>query len=322
MKRLVKSLWLVLILAFVVCAPTVLFGQAYPAKEINMTVAIATGGTVDISARLLAKAAEKYLGKPIVVTNNGGGSGSVALELLKNSAADGYHIVACPQTPLVEVPILRKVGYTVDDFVPIMHYAEPDSGVVVRVDSPFKTLKDLVEYARKNPGKVTFSTSGATTPFALAMMHIARKEGISWTAVPVPGGDPNMPLLGGHVTAFAAATSWKRYVDEGRFRLLAVFSERRMKEFPEVPTIKELGYDFVARAYYLFVAPKGTPTAIIQKLDETFRRAMEDAEFKGYMNKMALRISYGSSETTRKRLVESLREFKKTLEELKIPREE
>jgi len=313
---------MVILFAFLLLlVPTLSFTQEYPTKPINLTIAISTGGTVDISSRMLAKVAEKFLGQPIVITNNGGGAGSVAYSILAKANPDGYHIVSSPHTPLVEVPQLRTVPYKFEDFVPVMQYAEPESGLVVRVDSPFKTFKDLIEYARKNPGKVTYTVSGTLTPHHLGMMQVAKQEGIEWTAVPVPGGDPNMPLLGGHVTAFSGASSWKRYVDPGQFRLLVTQGEKRMKSFPDTPTLKELGYDFVNLSIYLVSVPKGTPTPIVKKLEDAYKRATEDQEFIAYMKKAEIEIAYRNSEDTKKHLQEAHDRFAKMIVDLKIPRE-
>ncbi len=136
------------------------------------------------------------------------------MELLSKAKPDGYQIVSCPQTPLAEIPHLRKIPYKYEQIQPVMQFAEPYGGLVVQKDAPFNSLKDLIEYARKNPGKVTYTTSGTLTPWHIAMMYVGKQENVQWTAVPVPGGDPNMPLLGGHVTAFTAASSWKRYIDQ------------------------------------------------------------------------------------------------------------
>ena len=296
--------------------------QDYPAKPINLTVCISTGGTVDLSTRILASKAEKILGQPIAVTNNGGGAGSVAMELLSKAKPDGYTLVSCPQTPLVEVPHMRKLPYKFNQFQPVMQFAEPYGGLVVQKDAPFNSLKDLVEYARKNPGKVTYSTSGSLTPWHLAMVYVGRQENIQWTAVPVPGGDPNMPLLGGHVTAFTAASSWKRYIDQGKFKLLVVYSDRRMPAFPNVPTLKELGYDFVVETLYYISAPAGTPAPIVKKLDEAFKKAMDDPEFIAYMNKAELPMAYKNSADTKKALEQADKRFEKMVDDLKIPREQ
>jgi tripartite-type tricarboxylate transporter receptor subunit TctC len=316
-----KAFLMLSLLSLILLCPGPCLAQEYPTKPVNLTIAMATGGTVDISSRLLAGKAEKFLGQPIVITNNGGGASTVAYGILAKEKPDGYHIVTSPHTPLAEVPQLRNVPYKLDDFTPIMQYAGPQSGVVVRTDSPFKTFKDLVEYARKNPGKLTYTISGTLTPHHIAMMHVAKKEGIQWTAVPVPGGDPNMPLLGGHVTAFSGATSWKRYVDSGQFRLLVIASERRMKAFPDVPTLTELGYDFVNRGFYMVATRSGTPAPIVKKLDDAFKKAAEDPEFVAYMNKIEMDIVYRSSDDLKKYLQDTYDRFGKVIVDLQLPRE-
>ena len=302
--------------------PVLTLGQEYPTRPVNLTIASGVGGTVDLSGRILAIKVEKTLGQPIVVTNNHGGAGTIAIELLTKAKPDGYHLVSTPHTPLIEVPNLRKVPYRLDDIVPVMQYGEPQSGLVVRADAPWKTFKELVEYAKKNPGKVTYTIGGTLNPFHLAMMYVAKQENIQWTAVPVPTGDPNMPLLGGHVTAFSSTTSWKRYVDAGQMRLLVTYGEKRIPSFPDVPTLKELGYDFVNSIFYLIVAPRGTPASIIKKLDEAYRKAMDDPEFIDYMKKVDIKVSYLNSADTKKHLEEANKRFEKMVLELKIPKEQ
>jgi tripartite-type tricarboxylate transporter receptor subunit TctC len=151
---------------------------------------------------------------------------------------------------------------------------------------------------------------------------VGKQENVQWTAVPVPGGDPNMPLLGGHVTAFTAASSWKRYIDEGKFKLLVVYSEKRMPAFPNVPTLKELGYDYVVHSLYYISAPAGTPTPIIKKLDEAFRKAMDDPEFIAYMKKAELPIAYKNTVDTKTALELANKRFEKMVVDLKLPREQ
>jgi len=323
LKAVKRVCYATTIFAFVLfLIPMILQAQDYPTKPINLTVCIATGGTVDLSTRILASKAEKFLGQPIAVGNNGGGAGSVAMELLSKAKPDGYTLVSCPQPPLVEIPHMRKIPYKFDQFQPIMQFAEPYGGLVVQKDAPFNSLKDLIEYARKNPGKVTYSTSGSLTPWHLAMMYVGKQENVQWTAVPVPGGDPNMPLLGGHVTAFTAASSWKRYIDQGKFKLLVVYSEKRMPAFPNVPTLKELGYDFAVESLYYISAPAGTPISIVKKLDEAFKKAMDDPEFIAYMNKAELPMVYKNSADTKKALEQANKRFEKMVVDLKIPREQ
>jgi tripartite-type tricarboxylate transporter receptor subunit TctC len=302
--------------------PIVVAAQDYPTKPINLTVCISTGGTVDLSTRVLASKAEKILGQPIAVSNNGGGAGTIAMDLLSKAKPDGYQLVSCPQTPIVEIPHLRKIPYKYEQFQPVMQFAEPYGGLVVQKESPFNSLKDLIEYARKNPGKVTYTTSGTLTPWHLAMMYVGKQENIQWTAVPVPGGDPNMPLLGGHVTAFTAASSWKRYIDQDKMKLLVVYSEKRMPAFPNVPTLKELGYDFVVVTDYVIYTPAGTPAPVVKKLDEAFKKAMDDPEFVEYMKKAEIPAIYKNSADTRKALDQMNKRFENMVVDLKIPKEQ
>ncbi len=297
---------------------------AYPTKSIDLLIGYAPGGIVDVSERFLAGKAEKYLGQPMVITNNGGGGSSVAVAITATKQPDGYNLAGCASTGLVRIPQFRTVPYKWDDFTPIMHFATPIlTSLVVRSDSPFKTLKDLVEYARKNPGKVTYSTTGVGSPMHMGMEYIAKQEGIKWTHVPYPGTMPAfMALLGGHVTAQAGAAECVPYIKEGKVRLLATISERRVKTFPDVPTLRELGYDTFNETVFMFAAPKGTPQPIIDKLDNAFHKSMADPEFNGLMAKLEMEPSYRNSADTRKYLEDAYGRIGKLIRELKIPRED
>jgi tripartite-type tricarboxylate transporter receptor subunit TctC len=301
--------------------PALLFAQAYPTKPVTLTVATAIGGTTDISTRLLAKAAEKSLGQPFVISCNGGGGGTVAIGILVKERADGYHLVSSAHTPLVVIPQLRAVPYQLDEIVPIMQFAAPQSGLVVRADSPWKTFKEFVTYAKQNPGKVTYTVTGVYNPMHLAMLHIQRQEGIQWTAIPVTGSDPNMPLLGGHVTAYSGLSAWMPHVQAGRFHLLVTHGEKRMKSVPDVPTLRELGYDFINETVYLISTRKGTAPAIMKKLENAFHKAMEDREFVNYMHKSEIAITYKNSEDTKKYLQEAYTRNEKMILDFNIPKE-
>ena len=296
--------------------------QAYPARPVNILVSFAPGGVMDISTRAIAARAEKFLGQPFVISNNGGGGGAVAAAIVSTEKADGYNLLACTSTTLVRIPQYRTVPYSLNDFVPIMQHASTESGIAVRADSPFKTLKDLVEYARKNPRKVTYSTLGIGSPMHLAMEYIAKQEGIVWTHVPYQGSMPSVTaLLGGHVTATSSSTEWKPFVQEGKLRLLATQGLRRMKDFPNVPTMKELGYDFYNDTTFLVVAPKGTPLEIVKKLEDAFHKAFNDPEYAAILAKIDHVPAFRNSEDTRKFLEVAYERNGKWIAELKIPKE-
>jgi tripartite-type tricarboxylate transporter receptor subunit TctC len=179
------------------------------------------------------------------------------------------------------------------------------SGVVVKADSPWKTFKELVAYAKQNPGKVTYAVTSANVPMDLAMQFVAKKEGLRWTAVPTPGSDPNTMLLGGHVSVYSGSTSWIPHVQSGAFRLLAMHSAERMKEFPDAPTFRELGYDFVHESEGVLLARRGTPESVIKRLDDAFGKALEDKEVVDLYTKLGVNLVYRNYKDTEKRLYES-----------------
>ncbi len=305
-----------------VLIPFVSFAQDYPTKPINLIVTFAPGGTLDVAGRILATKAEKFLGQPVIVSNVGGGGGSVALAQVATKRPDGYDITCCTSTGLIRIPQLRAVPYGPDDFIPVMHFASVESGVVVKSDSPFKTFKDLIEFARKNPGKVTYATSGAGSPMHMAMEFVAMKEGIKWTHVPQTGGAPGLTaVLGGHVTAMSDSTEWLPHVKEGSLRLLVTHGEKRMAMFPDVPTLRDLGYDFINEAVFMIAAPKGTPAPIIKKLDESFHKAMDDPKFIETINTIAFTVSYRNSADTKKFLDDAYIRFGEMLKKLGIKKE-
>jgi tripartite-type tricarboxylate transporter receptor subunit TctC len=305
-----------------VFAPTVSFAQAYPTKPINLIVTFAPGGTLDVSTRILASKAEKLLGQPLLVSNVGGGGGSVALGQVAKKRSDGYDITSCTSTGLIRIPQLRAVPYSHEDFVPIMHFTAVQSGVVVKSDSPYKTFKDLIEYARKNPGKVNYATSGAGSPMHIAMEYVADKEGIQWTHVPYAGGAPGLAaVLGGHVTAMSDSTEWLPHVKEGSLRLLVTHGERRMKIFPNVPTLRDLGYDFINETVFMIAAPKGTPAPVVRQLDEAFHKAMDDPDFIKTIQNLEFDVAYRNSEDTKKYLEDAYNRFGVMIKKLNIKKE-
>ena len=303
--------------------PAMVYAQPFPTKPVNAVVTFAPGGTLDVSARILAAKAEKFLGQPIIISNVGGGAGSVALGQVAKKAPDGYTISACTSTGLIRIPQLRAVPYEPSDFIPVMHYAAVESGVVVKADSPYKTFKDLIEYARKNPGKVNYATSGAGSPMHMAMEFVAEKEKIQWIHVPYAGGAPGLAaVLGGHVTAMSDSTEWLPHVKEGSLRLLVTHGEKRMKAFPNVPTLRDLGYDFINETVFMFAAPKGTPMAAVNKLDESLHKAMDDPEFIKTIAAIEFAVAYRNSKDTQAYLDDAYNRFGEMIKKLGIKKEQ
>jgi len=277
-------LWAFLILGTVfciVCLPeAVLAQEKYPNKAINFVIGYPGGGTTDVCARPLVTAASKILGQPIVVLNKPGGASAVAMASLKNDKPDGYTNGILPSGAIFSQH-MRKVPYdSAKDFTPIMQYAVYLYGLVVKADSPWKTFKEFIDYAKANPGKIRYSTAGAGTPQHLVMERLALKENIKWTHIPFQGGGPAIAnLLGGHVEASSQTTEWKKHVEAGTLRLLAVYGESRMTDFPNAPTLLELGTDITAASLICIVGPKGLSPQVVETLHSTIKKAMEDPDF-------------------------------------------
>jgi len=279
-----RIFWLVVTSGFIFCTsaiPEGVFAQEkYPARPINFLIGYPAGGTTDICARPLATAAGKILGQPIVIVNKPGGASAVAVATLKTEKPDGYTIGILPSGAVLSQH-MRKVPYdSARDFTPIMQYAVYLYGLVVQTESPWKTFKDFIDYAKANPGKIRYSTAGPGTPQHLVMERLALKEKIKWTHIPFEGGGPAIAaLLGGHVEASSQTTEWKKQVEAGRLRLLAVYGEKRMSDFPNVPTLLELGYDITAPSLICIVGPKGLSPQAVETLHAAFKKAMEDPDF-------------------------------------------
>jgi tripartite-type tricarboxylate transporter receptor subunit TctC len=311
------------ILAVILATPS--WSQpAYPTKPINLYFGYAAGGVGDISVRFMAAKAEKILGQPFIVINNGGGGSSVATGIVAKKPADGYTILGGPSSGLVRLPHMQNVQYKYEDFVPIMHFATPElTPIVVKSTSPWKTFKELVDYAKKNPGKITYSSTGVGSPMHMAMEYVAKQEKITWTHIPFPGGMPAFTaLLGDHVQVNAGSGESVPYIKDGTVRILANLSEKRVKAWPNVPTLREMGYDIYNESVFMFSAPKGTPPYIIEKLQNAFHKAMDDPEFPGVMAKVEFEPSYRNAADTKKYLDDANVRIGHMVQELKLPKKE
>jgi len=269
------------LLAFILAVPGFAPAQEkYPTKPINLFVGYGAGGSTTLCARALADAASKILGQPIVVVNKPGGSSAVAMSLLKTEKPDGYTIGVLPSGAVLSQH-MRKVPYdSAQDFTPIMQYAAYTVGLVVRSESPWKTLKEFIDYAKANPGRIRYATAGAGTQQHLVMEQLAIHEKIKWTLIPFDGGVPAlMALMGGHVEGLAQTSEWKTHVASGRLRLLALFGEKRMIDFPNVPTLLELGYKITNPSVLAIIGPKGLPPQIVDTLHRAFKKAMDDPDY-------------------------------------------
>lgn len=249
----------------------------FPGRPIQLVIPFAPGDTDNMLRPITDKMGE-FLGQPLVMNYKPGAGGGVGAGQVATSKADGYTIVGSSPGSLVVVPLANKdIQYTTDSFTPVAALSEGVMMLVVQASSPWKNVKDVVEHSKKNPGKVTFSTSGASGITHLLGEIFSRDAGIKWNHIPYPGSAPAITaLLGGHVdmasTAIGPAQS---HIKAGTLRPLAVFGETRAKALPDVPTLKELGFNVGSPTLYGIAAPKGTPREVVDALYIAARKATE-----------------------------------------------
>lgn len=257
---------------------SVAMAQSYPTKPITMIVPWPAGGSTDIAMRAIAEAASKHLGQPIVTDNKAGASGTLGPATMAATAKpDGYTIAQMPIT-VMRLPLMQKVSWDAEkSFSYIIHLTGYTFGITTKADGQFKTWKDVVEYAKANPGKVTYATPGSGTSLHIGMEQIADAAGIKLTQVPFKGGaETNAAVLGGHTMLQADSTAWKPLVDAGKTRLLAIWTAERSKNWPDAPTLKDLGYPFVFDSPFGIAGPKGMDPKVVQVLHDAFKKALED----------------------------------------------
>jgi tripartite-type tricarboxylate transporter receptor subunit TctC len=275
------------------------FGQdAYPSRPITMIVPFPPGGVADLTGRPTALTMEKYLKQRIVVENKAGAGGAVGMAAAANSKPDGYTILMALSSisiiPPAERLFDRKPPYEMSQLVPIALISADPTVLVVRSDSPWKSVKDFVEDAKRRPARINYSSSGIYGTLHMAMEIFANAADIKLWHVPYSGGGPAVTsLLGGQVEALASGPSAViGQIKGGKLRALASWGDKRLASLPDVPTFKELGYNAEFYIWSGLFAPAGTPATIVQTLRSAARRAVEDPDFRNAMAKIETPISY------------------------------
>jgi tripartite-type tricarboxylate transporter receptor subunit TctC len=293
----------------------VTFAQDYPTKPITLIVPWPAGGSTDISMRAIADSASKVLGQPIVVDNKGGGGGTVGPATMAATAKpDGYTISQIPIT-VFRLPLMQQVSWDASkDFTYIVHLTGYTFGVTTNAESQFKTWQDVVDFAKANPGKVTYATPGAGTSLHIGMEQIAA---IKLTQVPFKGGaETNAAVLGKHTMLQADSTGWRPLVDAGKLRLLMVWTSKRSPNFPDVPTLNELGYSMVYDSPFGIAGPKGMDPKIVAKLHDAFKKAIEDPAVIATLAKFDMVVNYKNTEDYVKFVGEVTESERKVIESL------
>ena len=252
----------------------------FPNRPIRLIIAFPAGGPTDITMRQLAENAAKILGQPVVIDNKPGAGGALPATMLQTVAADGYTLA---QTPLgvFRLPYTTKINWDpVKDISYILNVTGYAFGIVVPTDGPIKTWADFVAYARANPGKLSYGSTGTLTSPHLTTELIAQQLGIQLNHIPYKGSaDLMASILGGNIMAAADSTGFASQVAAGKLRVLNTWGDKRLEKFPDAPTLRELGINIVQNSPFGIGAPRGTPPEVVQRLHDAFKRAMEDPSY-------------------------------------------
>ncbi|MBT2321772.1 tripartite tricarboxylate transporter substrate binding protein [Variovorax paradoxus] len=270
--------------------------QPFPSRPIKLVIAFPAGGPTDITMRQLAENASKIIGQPIVVENKPGAGGTLPAQALQTAPADGYTIAQIP-LGVFRLPYTTKINWDpVKDISYVINVTGYAFGIAVPADSPIKNWNDFVAYAKANPGKLTYGSTGTMTSPHLTTELIAQQVGIQLQHVPYKGSaDLAQAVLGNHLMAIADSTGFAPLVEAGKLRVLNTWGEKRLAKFPDAPTLKELGIDIVQNSPFGVGAPKGTPPEVVKKLHDAFKQAMEEPSYVTALGRYDMLPNYMSS---------------------------
>jgi tripartite-type tricarboxylate transporter receptor subunit TctC len=268
--------------------------QDFPTKPITLIIPAGAGGSHDMTARAVTSVANEYLGQPIIIQLKPGGGGAIGSDQVAKAAPDGYTILFGGPNWSTTLPAVEGRSKGPNDLDPICRINYSPVMVATKPDAPYKTFKEMIAWAKANPGKLVFGNAGPWSQADLTWKQISRITGIESRNVPHDGGGPStLALLGGHVdVAINPTTTFITYIQSGKLRPLAVLDDQRDPSFPDVPTAKEEGVDVV---YYLWrgmLAPKGTPRPVVEKLADACKKMTQDKTVQAMINSFGDRIQY------------------------------
>ena len=291
--------------------------STFPSRPIKLICPWPAGGSTDAVMRAIGESAARIMNNPVIIENKGGASGMLGPNELVSAKPDGYTLSQLT-IGVLRLPHMQKMQFDpLVDFTYVACLTGYTFGIVVRADSPIKSIKDLVAYAKAKPGEFTFGSTGNGTTPHLAVEEFAMKAGIKLQHVPFKGNADGMQaLLGGHVMSHSDATGWGPHVEAGTCRLLATYGSKRTKRWPNIPTLNELGYDTVSDSPFGIGAPKGMDPAITRKLHDAFKATLEDPKVLASFEKYDQSVIYMNTEEYTKFARENFLKEKKLIEQL------
>ena len=293
---------------------------AWPLKPIQLIVPWPAGGGTDLSIRVLAEEAAQRLGQPVVVVNRPGAAGTLVAPLLKAAPTDGHTIGQLP-LPVLRHALMNKVNWDpLTDLAPILQIASTTFGLLVPANSPWQKVQDLIDWARQRPGELTLGSTGIGSTPHLAMEELLGQLQIPYTHVPFKGTtDQMLALASGTIMAGMNSTGFAPWVEQGKLRLLSVFSEQRSARWPQVPTMRELGFaQAVYNSPWGLVAPAGTPAGVIATLHDAFKAAMFTPRHLAELQRYDQDLSYLDAAGYRQVLLQTSQRERKLLQRMKL----
>ncbi len=270
----------------------------YPNRAVTMIVPFPPGGVADITARPVAEAMGRFLKQPVVVENRAGAGGGVGMQYVARAKPDGYTVLLALSSisiiPEADKVLGRDPMYQLNQLAPIARFTADPTVLAVRADSPWKSVKDVVDAARKAPGSIPYGSSGNYGTMHVPMEMFSSAAGVKMLHVPFTGAGPAVvALLGGQVDALSTGpSSVMGQIKGGKVRVLATWGETRHPALPDVPTLRELGYDAQFSQWTGLFVPAGTPETVIARLREAAKFAVDDATFQAALAKVETPIQY------------------------------
>ena len=294
----------VLLISFV--SSGVLRAAEYPSKPVTLIVPSGPGSATDILMRAVTSAAPDYLGQPIIVKLVPGGGGAIGSDQVARAPADGYTLLAGSSAWSTGLPAIEGRSKGPDDLIPVCRINYSPTLIIAKPDAPFKTYKQMMDWIKANPGKLTAGNPGPWTPPDVVFKYLMKATGASFKNVPFQGGgEVTVALLGGHLDLATAIPSMAMpYKGTGKFTFLLFLDEKRHPDFPDVPTSSDEGLDkginTLGCAWRGILVPKGTPAPIVDQLAVAFKKMTEDKSVQGILQKAGERIYYLGPEEFRK----------------------
>ncbi|WP_077000007.1 tripartite tricarboxylate transporter substrate binding protein [Variovorax sp. KK3] len=299
--------------ALVAVAGAAAADPSYPNQPIKLMVPWPAGGGVDTTARMISEPLAQKLGQPIVIDNRGGAGGNIGTELAARVKADGYNLLMGSISPnAVNIHLYSKLGFDpVKDFAPIVYVSAVPNILVVPGNSPFKSVKDVIDAAKANPGKLNYGSGGVGSSQHLAAVQFMSAAKIDIVHVPYKGTAPaEADLAAGHISLMLDTTTCLPFIASGRMRALAVASKKRNPALPDVPTFDEAGLPGIyASSWYGLMAPAGTPRPVIDKLNAQANEVLQSADLKRRMAEFGAEIGGGTPEDFGQFIVSEIKRY-------------